>query len=145
MMKIFTPGRAFGVVALLLIATSAFAQASPVGVWRTVDDEDGEPKSNVEIYEQGGKLFGRIQMLLPEGRVCSPCAEEFEGRDLRGVVILRDMEARGEGWDGGTIRDPKTGRTYRAKMSLDGPNRLRVRGFVGFSLLGRTQVWERVE
>ncbi|NNF59441.1 MAG: DUF2147 domain-containing protein [Rhodothermaceae bacterium] len=144
-MKILTPGRALGLFALLFAASAAFAQPSPVGVWRTVDDEDGEPKSHVEIYEQGGKLFGRIQTLLPEGRTCSPCADEFEGSDMRGVVILRDMEQDGDGWEGGTIRDPKTGRTYRAKMSLDGPNLLRLRGFVGFSLLGRTQVWERVQ
>ena len=144
-MKFLTPGRALGLFALLFAASAAFAQPSPIGVWCTVDDEDGEPKSHIEIYEDGGKLFGRIQTLLPEGRLCSPCADEFEGSDMRGVVVLRDMEQDGDGWEGGTIRDPKTGRTYRAKMSLDGPNLLRVRGFVGFSLLGRTQVWERVQ
>jgi uncharacterized protein (DUF2147 family) len=142
-MKTLTSGRFLGALALLLFTFPALAQ-SPVGVWRTVDDEDGEPKSHVEIFEQSGKLHGRIVMLLPEGRLCSPCAEGYEGRDLRGVVILRDMEQNGDEWSGGTITDPKTGRTYRAKMSLDGPTRLRVRGFVGFSLLGRTQVWERV-
>ena len=142
-MKTFTPGRLLGGLALLLFAFPAFAQ-SPVGVWRTIDDEDGEPKSHVEIYQEDGKLFGRIQTLLPEGRLCEECAEEYDGRDLRGVVILRDLEPDGDEWSGGTITDPKTGRTYRAKMSLDGPNRLRVRGYVGFSLLGRTQVWERV-
>ncbi|MDX1419009.1 MAG: DUF2147 domain-containing protein [Rubricoccaceae bacterium] len=143
-MKTIPHGRLLGALALLLFAVPALAQ-SPVGVWRTIDDETGEAKSHVEIFEQSGKLHGRILMLLPEGRTCTPCADEFEGRDLRGVVVLRDMEPNGDEWSGGTITDPKSGRTYRAKMELDGATRLRVRGFVGFSLLGRTQVWERVE
>jgi uncharacterized protein (DUF2147 family) len=142
-MNTLTPVRLSGLLALLLFAFPALAQ-SAVGVWRTVDDEDGEPKSHVEIYEQGGKLYGRVLTLLPEGRVCEDCAGEYNGSDLRGVVVLRDMEPDGDEWSGGTITDPKNGRTYRAKMSLDGQNRLRVRGFIGFSLLGRTQVWERV-
>lgn len=143
-MKTLTPGRLLGVLALLLFALPALAQ-SPIGVWRTIDDEDGEPKSHIEIYEQGGKLHGRILMLLPEGRICEDCAEGYDGLDLRGVVVLRDMEPDDDEWSGGTITDPKSGRTYRAKMSLDGPTRLRVRGYVGFSMLGRTQVWERVQ
>ena len=143
-MKTFTPVRLLGALLLLALAFPAFAQ-SPVGVWRTIDDESGEPKSHVEIFEQDGKLHGRIVMLLPEGRTCTPCADGFEGRDLRGVVILRDMEQDGDEWNGGSITDPKSGRNYRAKMSLDGATRLRVRGFVGFSMLGRTQVWERVQ
>ena len=142
-MKTFSPGRLLATLALLLFAFPALAQ-SPLGVWRTIDAETGEPKSHVEIYEQGGKLHGRVLMLLPEGRLCTPCADEYEGRDLRGVVVLRDMAQDGEEWTGGTITDPANGRTYRAKMALDGANSLRVRGFVGFSLLGRTQVWERV-
>ena len=142
-MNTSTPVRFLGALALLLFALPAVAQ-SPVGVWRTVDDEDGEPKSHIEIYEEGGMLHGRVLTLLPEGRVCEDCAEGYDNSDLRGVVLLRDMEPNGDEWSGGSITDPKNGRTYRAKMSLDGPNRLRVRGFVGFSLLGRTQVWERV-
>ncbi|MCH8030951.1 MAG: DUF2147 domain-containing protein [Bacteroidetes bacterium] len=118
---------------------------SPIGTWRTIDDDDGEPKSHIEIYEQGGLLFGRVLKLLPEGRLCEDCADQFEGSDMRGVVVLRDMEPDGDEWSGGTIIDPKNGRTYRCKMELDGPNRLRVRGYIGISLLGRTQVWERVQ
>lgn len=142
-MKFLTPSRAMGLVALLAFALPTQAQ-SPLGVWRTIDDEDGEPKSHIEIYEQGGKLFGRIQTLLPEGRLCDDCVDQFQGSDMRGVVLLRDMEPNGNEWSGGNIIDPKSGRTYRCKMELDGPNRLRVRGFLGISLLGRTQVWERV-
>ncbi|MDX1438412.1 MAG: DUF2147 domain-containing protein, partial [Rubricoccaceae bacterium] len=142
-MKFFSASRILGTVALLLFALPAMAQ-TPVGVWRTIDDDDGEPKSHVRIYERNGMLFGDIETLLPEGRVCTPCADEYEGSDMRGVTIMWDMEVNDDGdeWSGGHIKDPSSGRTYRCKMELDGPNRLRVRGFLGISLLGRTQVWE---
>lgn len=143
-MKILTSSRILGLIALLAFALPAMAQ-SPVGVWRTIDDDDGEPKSEVEIYEQGGKLFGRVLRLLPEGQLCEDCADQYEGSNMQGVVFLRDMEPDGDEWSGGNITDPKNGRTYRCKMKLDGPNRLEVRGFLGISLLGRTQVWERVQ
>ena len=144
-MRALTPGRLLAAALVLGFALPSFAQSSPIGVWRTIDDADGEPKSHIRIYEEGGKLFGVVEQLLPEGNVCSPCADEFEGSDLQGVVVVRDMEPDGDEWAGGTILDPANGRTYRCKMELDGPNRLRVRGYIGFSLLGRTQVWERVE
>lgn len=143
-MNNISTSRLLGVAALLLFAIPAMAQ-SPIGVWRTIDDEDGEPKSHIEIYEQGGKLHGRVLTLLPEGRTCTPCADQFEGSTMQGVVVMRDMEPDGDEWSGGNIIDPASGRTYRCKMELDGPNRLRVRGFLGISLLGRTQVWERVQ
>ncbi len=142
-MKILTTSRILGLLALVAFALPSLAQ-SPLGTWRTIDDEDGEPKSHIQIYEQGGKLFGRVLSLLPDGRLCTPCADQFEGSNMQGVVVLRDMEANGNEWSGGNIIDPANGRTYRAKMELDGPNRLRVRGYLGISLLGRTQVWERV-
>lgn len=135
-------------VALLFSAT-AFAQ-SPVGKWRTIDDETGEAKSVVEIYQQDGKLFGKIVEILPEGRssVCDICEGEYAGKDLVGAVILRDLERDGDEWEDGKITDPKNGKTYNAKMSLSDANTLDVRGFVKVPLmgsaLGRTQTWYRV-
>jgi len=143
-MKTLTSSRILGLVALLAFALPAMAQ-SPIGTWRTIDDDDGSAKSEIEIYEQGGLLFGRVLRLLPEGQLCDDCADQFQGSNMQGVVVLRDMEPDGDKWSAGTIIDPKNGRTYRCKMELDGSNRLRVRGFIGISLLGRTQVWERVQ
>jgi len=148
-MTTLTPGRLLGALALLLFTLPAMAQSTPIGVWRTIDDETGEPKSHVRIYERGGKLFGDVVQLLPTASnpeaVCSPCADEFEGGNLQGVVILRDMawDAGDQEFSGGRITDPKNGRTYRAYMKLEGPDRLRVRGFLGVRALGRTQVWRR--
>jgi uncharacterized protein (DUF2147 family) len=147
-MKTPVMARAIGVLAMLLVALPALAQNTPVGTWRTIDDETGEPKSLVRIYERGGRLFGDIVMLLPEGRVCSPCARGFEGRDLRGETIVTNLRRQGtrNEWSGGRITDPKSGRSYSLTASMDGPNRLRLRGFVmGIRALGRTQTWERVQ
>ncbi len=139
--------RALGVLALLLAALPALAQNNtPVGTWRTIDDETGEPKSLVRIYERNGQLFGDIVTLLPEGRLCSPCARGFEGRDLRGERIITGLRRDGNEWSGGRITDPKSGRTYRMTARMDGPNRLVLRGYVlGIRALGRNQTWERVQ
>ncbi len=135
--------------ACLFFASTAFAQ-SPVGQWRTIDDETGEPKSIVEIYEQNGALYGKIVKLLPEDRptICDVCEGEFKDKDLIGVVVIKGLERDGDEWDGGTITDPKNDKTYNAKMSLKDANTLEVRGFIKVPLmgsaLGRTQTWYRV-
>jgi uncharacterized protein (DUF2147 family) len=147
-MKTTVLARRLVALALALVALPALAQPTPIGTWRTIDDETGEPKSLVRIYERGGVLQGDIVMLLPEGRLCSPCAERFEGRDLRGETIVTGLRRRGNRneWSGGRITDPKNGRTYNLSVSMDGPNRLRLRGYVlGIRALGRTQTWERVQ
>lgn len=140
---------ALALVALLIFSSDAFAQ-SPVGMWRTIDDETGEPRSIVEIYEQEGELFGKIVEILPEDRspICEVCEGEYEGQNLIGVVIVKGMEKDGDEWEDGTITDPKNGKTYNAKMSLSDPNTLEVRGFIKVPLMGsaigRTQTWYRV-
>ena len=137
------------IVVALLLSASAFAQ-SPVGQWRTIDDETGEPKSIVEIYQENDKLFGKIVRILPEGSssICDECEGEYAGRELVGAVILRDLEQNGDEWSGGKITDPKNGKTYNVKMSLRDANTLDVRGFIKVPLmgsaLGRTQTWYRV-
>jgi uncharacterized protein (DUF2147 family) len=147
-MKTLVMVRRLAAIALLLAAFPALAQPTPVGTWRTIDDETGEPRSIVRIYQRGDALQGDIVNLLPEGRLCSPCAERFEGQDLRGTTIVTGLRRRGSRneWSGGRITDPKNGRTYNLTVSMDGPNRLRLRGYVlGIRALGRTQTWERVQ
>jgi uncharacterized protein (DUF2147 family) len=141
---------AFLFAALLIFSAASYAQ-SPIGEWRTVDDETGEAKSIVEIYEQDGELYGKIVKILPEGRssICDICEGEYEGKELVGVVIIEGMERDGDEWEDGTITDPKNGKTYNAKMSLSDPNTLDVRGFIKVPLMGsaigRTQTWYRVQ
>lgn len=137
--------------ALLLLALplSAFAQNSPVGTWTTVDDKTGKPKSVVEIYEAAdGSLAGRVSEVLSSDRgpdpVCDKCTGERKGKPVEGMVIMWGVKKDGSSWEGGKILDPASGKIYSVKVEpIDGGSKLDVRGFMGFSLLGRTQTWVR--
>lgn len=120
---------------------------SVLGVWRTIDDATGQPKSHVELYMKSGKMFGRVVELLPAAttRVCNNCPGEKNGKSLIGMDILWNMVPDAEEWEGGQIVDPKNGKIYSCVLSTDGPDKLSVRGYIGISLLGRTQTWHRVK
>ena len=128
-----------------------WAADSPIGKWKTIDDETNKEKSIVEVYESGGKLYGKIIQLLQEkdggaGKLCEKCTGSDSNKPLVGMVFLKDLKKDGDEYTGGSIMDPNNGKTYKCKMELDeGGKKLKVRGFIGLSLLGRTQVWHRVE
>ncbi|WP_224364422.1 DUF2147 domain-containing protein [Hyalangium versicolor] len=148
-----TANRWLGLATLtVLFASSAFAQAaSPVGRWTTIDDETKKPKSVIAIYEEGGKLFGKIEKIFPEPNeeqnpVCKKCEGALKDQPIIGMVIMRDLKKDDDEWSGGTILDPNNGKTYKVKLSIeDGGKKLKVRGYIGLSLLGRTQHWVRAE
>lgn len=146
-MKILTPTRVLGVLTLLLFSFPTFAQGSPVGVWRTIDEQTNEAKSLVRIFEEGGKLVGEIQTLLPEGRMCNACVEPYRGTNARGVRILRGFSRDGDTWRGGRILNIADGKDYKAKMKVQPDGTLRLWGYVGLDtpLTRRAQVWERVQ
>ena len=142
---------------LPLFAAPAWAQQLPaeaqayLGDWLVSDDEAEAAEAVMRIYEEGGKVHGRIVRSLEadapaDGSVpCVDCEGEFEGADLREIPLIRDMEWEGDGFGGGRIFDPRSGRGYQAVMELEGPDRLRVRGYVGIRAFGRSQVWERAD
>ena len=133
------------------LAAATAGQSSPAGKWRTVDDATGKPKSVVRIWEENGKFFGNIEEILngdPDNpqHICKHCAGDLKDKPEVGLRILWDMRKDGDEWSGGRILDPHNGKIYRCSMMLEnGGKKLRVRGFVGVSLLGRTQYWERME
>jgi uncharacterized protein (DUF2147 family) len=137
--------------ALVFLAAAALwslpaEHITPVGRWKTVDDKTGKPKAIVLIYEENGRLFGRVEATfnLDAKEVCSLCKDERKNQPIVGMVILRGLVAHGEEFSGGDILDPDNGSVYRCKLRLqDGGRQLSVRGFIGFSLLGRSQVWTR--
>lgn len=145
--------RALLVLLLVMLVTPAWAQ-SPLGQWRTIDDETSEPKSIVEVYEQEGALYGRVLQIINASAeaqtndrgevICSACEGDREGEPIEGMVIMEGLEKDGDEWSGGRILDPAKGKTYKVKLWLEDENTLKVRGFIGFSLIGRTQTWERV-
>jgi uncharacterized protein (DUF2147 family) len=148
-----TANRWLGLATLtLLFASSALAQeASPVGRWTTIDDETKKPKSVIAIYEENGKLFGKIEKLFLEPNeapnpVCDKCEGALKNQPILGMVILRDLKKDDDEWSGGKILDPGNGKTYKCKIAVeDGGKKLKVRGYIGLSLIGRTQTWVRAE
>ncbi len=140
-------------IAVLLFAASVFAHGqdlSPVGLWKTMDDDTHEAKALVEISEHDGVLSGRIVKLFrkpqeDQNPLCEDCEGERHNQPVLGMTILWNMRHDGDEWDGGEILDPEKGKTYRCKLHvIDGGAELEVRGFIGISLLGRTQVWEHM-
>ncbi len=132
---------------LLISLLLSWAPATGVeGVWVTQDDETGKEKSEVRLYSQNGKLYGKIEkLLLPEdqGKVCTACSGTEKGKPIEGMLILKGLSLDGTVWEDGTILDPKSGKVYDCYVELIDDNTLKVRGYLGFSLLGRTQIWKR--
>ncbi len=134
---------------LLIMPIAQAANDTPVGTWRTIDDKTGEAKSIIKIINVDGKLQGKVLKVLQSDQgphpVCSACEGDLHNKPVEGMTILWDLEREGDSWEGGQIMDPANGKTYKCKMSLlDDGQKLEVRGFIGFSLFGRSQVWERV-
>ena len=141
-------------VGLALCAGTALAQAAtPVGVWKTIDDATGKEKSLIRISDAGGMLTGRIEKLLdpatPQDAVCKECSDERKDQPVAGLAILRNVkqsEGRADEWSGGDILDPNNGKVYKVRLRpIDGGAKLDVRGYIGAPLLGRTQTWLRAE
>jgi len=139
--------------AVLLLLAAGATHANPVGLWRTIDDQTEEPTAVIRIAERDGALFGEIVEVLdpkaPAYAVCGLCTDERKDAPIVGLTILRNVEQNGKAngpWDGGDILDPNNGKTYSVRLKLaDGGRKLEVRGYVGTPMLGRTQVWHRVD
>ncbi len=128
-----------------LIAFSLSAQGI-TGIWETIDDVSGDPKSHVEVYEKDGKFFGKVVKLLPAAvtTTCDGCPGDMNGKSLLELDIIKDIVPYKDYYSYGTITDPVGGKQYKCNISRVG-DKLEVRGYVGFSLLGRTQVWNLVK
>ena len=135
---------------LMTCHVSATDALSPVGLWKTIDDETKKEKSIVEIYEIEGKLHGKIIKIFkaPEedqNPKCDKCKGDMKDQPVIGLEILKKLKKSSDTtWNDGDITDPNNGKTYSCKIEMiESGNKLNVRGFIGFSLLGRTQVWEK--
>lgn len=135
-----------GVFAIAFLGLNA---QSPVGIWKTIDDETGEAKSNVQLYQENGKMYGKVINLLRKNvdpnRVCEKCTDWRKGQKIIQMMIVRDMYLNGNTWKGGKILDPENGKEYTCTMWIeaDKPNELKVRGWIG--PVFRTQTWYRVK
>jgi len=135
---------------LALTGSLACAQTSPIGLWKTIDDDGKTEKSLVRIVEAGGALLGKIEKIFDPAKQdskCDKCSDERKDKPVLGMTILRNVKQDADDkdlWTGGEILDPNNGKTYRTRLKpVDGGKRLEMRGYMGPFF--RTQVWHRIE
>ncbi|MBX3625621.1 MAG: DUF2147 domain-containing protein [Rhizobacter sp.] len=140
--------------AALMVSGVAFAQnATPVGLWKSIDEKSKVEKSLVRITESGGVVVGKIEKLLDPAvkpdAVCDECHGELKGKPIVGLTIIAGAKKNPEEaaqWDGGTVLDPANGKTYKLRLRPSADNKkLEVRGYIGTPMIGRSQTWVRVE
>lgn len=140
--------------AALLPLGAAAQQKSPLGLWKTIDDQSGKPKALIRISEAGGEYSGKIEKLFrgpdeEQNPKCDKCQDARRDQPLIGMTILNGMKQDPQDaaeFSGGLILDPENGKVYKSKMALaDDGRKLNVRGYIGMPLLGRTQTWLRAD
>jgi uncharacterized protein (DUF2147 family) len=140
--------------AAVLIGTAGLpvraAEPTAAGLWEQVDENSGKPESWFKITERNGVYVGNIVKIFSkpgedENWVCDRCEGAEKGAPVLGLALIKGMRRNGDSYENGTIMDPRDGSVYRALMRLspDG-NKLEVRGYLGVSLFGRSQVWNRL-
>ena len=136
-----------------LFAALAHAQATPAGLWKTIDDETKKEKSLIRVTEAGGVFTGKLEKLLdPSAKpdaVCDLCSDDRKDKPIVGMTLIKNVKQSDSDkgrWDGGEILDPNNGKTYKVRLTPgEGGKTLAVRGYIGAPMLGRTQTWVRVE
>lgn len=141
--------RATVLLATLAASAAAWADGSPVGLWKSIDDATGKPKALIRISENNGELSGKIEKLFraPEedqNPLCVKCEGALKDQPVIGMTILSGLKKDGEEYSGGQIIDPANGKVYKSKLTVvDDGQKLNVRGYIGMPMLGRTQTWLR--
>lgn len=137
-------------ILMVMLAGGALADtSSPAGVWKSIDDKTKKERSIIRITEVDGEFKGVVEKLFDQpgddpAHLCKECKGERKDKPIVGMTILWGLKKDGDIWAGGEILDPHNGKTYRCKMTLsDDGKSLNVRGFIGISLIGRSQTWWR--
>tara|TARA_R110001592_G_scaffold4168_3_gene23368 strand:+ start:2688 stop:3113 length:426 start_codon:yes stop_codon:yes gene_type:complete len=137
------------VLTALLIALSFSINAQAIfGTWHSRNDDSGKIDSVIEVYEQNGKAFAKIiEIKNPDRKnaVCDLCEGKNKNKPILGLNILTGLEEDDDEWSGGKILDPRNGKVYKCYIKLEGANKLKIRGYIGFALIGKTAYWERVK
>ena len=134
-------------IILFFVFQSNHAQ-TVVGKWKTFDDETGDAKSVVEIFEKNGKVYAKIIEIFEaqhRNRKCDLCIGDDKDKPILGFTIIKGLTKDGDEYNGGKITDPKNGKSYKCLLSLENKDKIKVRGYIGFALIGRTQYWTRLK
>ena len=132
------------IVLLVLVISAPLMSQSVVGIWK--NEKNKEVQSHIEVYEKGGHLYAKVIKLFPHTKVthCHNCKDELAGANLLDVLIFYDLGKKGKKWANGKILDPESGKVYGCNVELKSSNRLKIRGYVGKPLFGKTFYWDRV-
>lgn len=133
-----------------LLSTSVFAVSLNGTQWQTIDDKTGEKKAVIQLTESGGKVSGKIIKVLNKEKadaLCTKCPGSLKNKPVEGLQILSGLKADGNNqWSDGKLVDPESGKTYSGKLTLsDNGQSLKLRGFVGTPVFGRSQTWQRIK
>jgi uncharacterized protein (DUF2147 family) len=118
------------------------------GKWYSIDPDTGENESVIRVYQKGEEVFAKIETILREedkDKTCIECSGPDKDKPIEGLVIMKGLKKDGDEYNGGKILDPKNGKYYKCYITLEEENKLKLRGYIGFSVIGRTEYWYRVE
>lgn len=135
-------------IGVFFLTLGSIHSQSVIGKWKTIDDETGEAKSIVEVYEKSGLVYGKVVEILRVNHkkdVCSKCEGTEKNKPILGMIIINGLKKDGDEYNGGIILDPTNGKKYKCYITLDSADKLKIRGYVGVSIMGRTQYWTRVK
>lgn len=116
------------------------------GKWQSFDDDTKELESIIEVYKKDGKAYAKIIKIVDKERqdaLCTECKGKRKDQPILGMDILSGLKKKGDEWSGGKILDPKNGKEYKCYIQLLDKDTLKLRGYIGFSLFGRTAIWKR--
>ena len=133
---------------ILLIITNSINSQSILGKWYSTNEETGEIDSVIEVYKKQEKAFGKIIEIKNSERknaVCDLCKDKNKNKPILGLNILNGLEKDGEEWSGGTILDPRNGNVYKCFIQLVQQDKLKIRGYFGLSIFGKTAYWQRAK
>ncbi len=129
----------------LLLSTVSFSQ-SIFGKWESRDEKTNKVDSVIEVYKKDGKAYAKIVAITDKTKneaLCTLCEDEKKNKPVLGMEILTGLKKDGEEWSGGTILDPRNGKIYKCYIKLVKPNKLKLRGYIGISLFGKTEYMAR--
>ena len=141
--------RTFFLLLVTIVFSTTHAQKKTViGKWKSVDDQTGKQMGVVQIFEEDGKIYGKVIEITKEedrSKLCNNCLDEDKDQPILGLTVIKGLVKDGHEYSGGKILDPKHGKYYKCYINLENENKLKVRGYIGISFFGRTQYWHRVK
>ncbi len=129
----------------LILTFNSFSQEI-LGYWKTLDSKTKETASVIEIYKENEQYFGKIVAIFKQNYkgFCTTCTTKHKKKDLINVVVLKGFDKKKDTYENGEITDPENGKTYSSYLKLITKEKLKIRGFIGLSMFGRTEYWYRL-